>query len=123
MDYQNVYGVEVKARVMDIREITAEKIRAMNDRARYRDFYDFTMIDKKLGFNLKEILNLVKQKEVRKNINPKNISDNWQVALQSKQAGLDSIYYSEILSDKEIEKSIHQLQFTEISESLSKILP
>ncbi|MBI2436907.1 MAG: nucleotidyl transferase AbiEii/AbiGii toxin family protein [Candidatus Magasanikbacteria bacterium] len=44
MDYHNAFGVKTKVRVMDIREIAAEKMRAMNDRVRYRDFYDFTMI-------------------------------------------------------------------------------
>ncbi len=29
---------------MDIREMCAEKIRAANERARYRDFYDLYMI-------------------------------------------------------------------------------
>ena len=48
MDYQNVFGVKTKVRVMDIREIAAEKIRAMNDRARYRDFFDFVIISNKL---------------------------------------------------------------------------
>lgn len=42
-----------KVRVMDIREITAEKIRAMSDRIRYRDFYDFAMILKKLAINFR----------------------------------------------------------------------
>ena len=41
LDYKNIYGVKTKVRVMDIREIAAEKIRAMNDRARYRDYYDY----------------------------------------------------------------------------------
>jgi len=45
IDYQNIYGVKTKTRVMDIREIVAEKIRAMSDRARYRDYYDFVMIN------------------------------------------------------------------------------
>lgn len=31
--------------VMDIREMCAEKIRAANERARYRDFYDLYMLE------------------------------------------------------------------------------
>jgi len=47
MEYHNHYGVDARAMVMDIQEIVAEKIRAINDRVRYRDFYDFSMINKK----------------------------------------------------------------------------
>lgn len=39
LKYHNVWGVDFTIKVMDIREICAEKIRAMNDRARYRDFF------------------------------------------------------------------------------------
>src|SRR4030043_1159452 len=39
LKYRNVWGIETKVRVMDIKEICAEKIRAANDRIRYRDFY------------------------------------------------------------------------------------
>ena len=42
--YRNAWGVEFPVRVMDIREICAEKIRAMSGRARYRDFYDLSLI-------------------------------------------------------------------------------
>ncbi len=52
MNYKNVYGIKTKVRVMDIREISAEKIRAMSDRVRYRDFYDFTMIAKNYQLTL-----------------------------------------------------------------------
>lgn len=44
MEYKNVWGLDVKVKVMDIKEICAEKIRAMSDRSRYRDFYDFYQI-------------------------------------------------------------------------------
>jgi predicted nucleotidyltransferase component of viral defense system len=79
MDYHNAYGVETKVRVMDIEEIASEKIRAMNDRVRYRDFYDFTMICLKLDVNLAKVVELVRQKEVRKPIRPRNILSNWQL--------------------------------------------
>ena len=38
--YINVWNVTVSTLVMDPREICAEKIRAVSQRARYRDFYD-----------------------------------------------------------------------------------
>lgn len=51
MEYKNVWGVDIKVRVMDIKEICSEKIRAMSDRARYRDFYDYYLIMKHFSFN------------------------------------------------------------------------
>ena len=44
LPYRTAWGFEFPVRVMDIREICAEKIRAMSDRARYRDFYDMFLI-------------------------------------------------------------------------------
>lgn len=114
MNYQNIYGVRTKVRVMDVREITAEKIRAMSDRARYRDYYDFVMILKKLTINLKEILNLVNKKEIRKTISTKSILNNWQIAKQDKQADQQTIYYTENLSDNEIESELNKLNFKNI---------
>jgi hypothetical protein len=34
----------------------------MSNRARYRDYYDFVMITKKLKVEIDEVINLVKQK-------------------------------------------------------------
>ena len=115
MDYRNGYGVKTKVRVMDIREITAEKIRAMNDRVRYRDFYDFTMICQKLNSNLAEVIELVRQKEVRKPISPQTILSNWKLSKKDKNNELAAIRYSEELSDESIEIQIERLQFSEIS--------
>ena len=111
MDYKNIYGVKTKVRVMDIREIAAEKIRAMNDRIRYRDFYDFVMIVKKLKINLTEVVGLVRQKEVRQTISTKNILKNWQLAKSEKQDDLQNIYYTEGLEDDEIKKELAKLKF------------
>ncbi|MBI2416020.1 MAG: nucleotidyl transferase AbiEii/AbiGii toxin family protein [Candidatus Kerfeldbacteria bacterium] len=114
MKYHNVYGVDTLVRVMDIREIAAEKIRAMNDRIRYRDFYDFTMICLKLKVDLAEVVNLMQQKEVRKMISPKNILNNWQLVQRDKQNELAAIHYAEELTDEAIAMQLQKLQFTEI---------
>lgn len=116
MDYHNAYGVETKVRVMDIKEIAAEKIRAMNDRVRYRDFYDFVMIGKKLDINLKEVVALVRQKEVRKPISPQTILSNWQLAKKDKHNELTAIHYSEELLDENVEAQLKRLPFSEISQ-------
>ncbi|MBI4653073.1 nucleotidyl transferase AbiEii/AbiGii toxin family protein [Candidatus Kuenenbacteria bacterium] len=114
LDYKNVYGVKTKVRVMDIKEITAEKIRAMNDRIRYRDFYDFAMIMKKLNVNTTEVISLIKQKEIRKIISKINILENWRLARQEKQQEFSSIFYFEEVADEEVEKWLKKLDFIEI---------
>jgi uncharacterized protein len=115
LDYENIYGIKTKVRAMDIREITAEKIRAMNDRVRYRDFYDFVMIMKKLNVNAGEVVDLVKRKEIRKTISRKNILENWQLAKQEKQQKFSSIFYSEDVDDDEVEEELRRLDFVEIN--------
>lgn len=111
LDYQDVYGMRTKVRVMDIREIAAEKIRAMSDRVRYRDFYDFVMIVKKLSINLNEVLALVSRKEIRKEISKKNILGNWILAQQEKTEDLAGIAYSEDLENGEIKSELEKLNF------------
>jgi len=114
MDYQNVYGIKTKVRVMDLREICAEKIRAMNDRVRYRDFYDFTMICLKLNIDLVEVLELVKKKEVRKTISLQNILNNWQLAQEDKNNEKLAIYFTEELADEHVKNQLSKLQFETI---------
>jgi predicted nucleotidyltransferase component of viral defense system len=114
MDYQNIYGVKTKVKVMDIREITAEKIRAMSERARYRDYYDFVMITKKLKIEINEVLSLVGQKEIRKTISKDNILNNWELAKLDKQEDLQNIYYTKEIEDEEIKKEIDKLKFEPI---------
>ncbi len=106
MTYNNIWKVDTKVNVMDVREIVAEKIRAANDRARYRDFYDLFQILKNFKINLLEITKLIKQKEVRKSISQKSILANWAVAKQEKIGESQSIHYSEVVEDQKIEEMI-----------------
>ncbi|MFH0923547.1 MAG: nucleotidyl transferase AbiEii/AbiGii toxin family protein [Candidatus Falkowbacteria bacterium] len=115
LNYENAYGIKTKVRVMDIREITAEKVRAMSDRVRYRDFYDFAMIIGKLSVNLSEVLDLVRKKEIRNSISKQNILSNWELAKQEKQKDLLSIHYTEELSGAEIKNQLEKLEFKIIS--------
>lgn len=62
MPYRTVWGIEFPVKVMDIREILAEKIRAMSDRARYRDFFDVYLVLKNYKMDLQEIIGLIRQK-------------------------------------------------------------
>ena len=115
--YHNVWGLEFSVAVMDIREICAEKIRAMSDRARYRDFYDMYLVLDTHDIDLKEVVELVKKKEVRQPITKANIEKNWQIVLTQKESEMGQIYYSRQVEDADIEKMIRSLPLTEIAKS------
>lgn len=115
--YHNVWGLEFSVAVMDIREICAEKIRAMSDRARYRDFYDMYLVLDTHDIDLEEVVELVKKKEVRQPITKANIEKNWQIVLTQKEKEMGQIYYSRQVEDADIEKMIRSLPLTEISKS------
>lgn len=109
LEYKNIWKVDTKAKAMDIREIVAEKLRAMSDRARYRDFYDLFQILKNFKIDLEEIVELIKQKEVRKTISQESMSANWKIAKQEKSGESQKIYYSEEVADIEIEGMLKKM--------------
>jgi len=114
MRYENVWNVNTKVRVMDIKEICAEKIRATSDRARFRDFYDLFQILEKFHLNLNEIIKLIKQKEIRKPISKLSILNNWKIAQQERNGATQKIYYSEEITNLKIRKKLDQLKFKTI---------
>ncbi|NLV31307.1 MAG: nucleotidyl transferase AbiEii/AbiGii toxin family protein [Acidobacteria bacterium] len=101
-EYRNHYGVQAAVRVMDLREILAEKIRAASGRARYRDFYDIAMILDGFAMNIGEVLDLVRRKEIRKPVSHGSMLRNWKIARQEKDGRSDQIVYSRDVSEKEI---------------------
>jgi predicted nucleotidyltransferase component of viral defense system len=111
LTYHNVWGVEFTVAVMDIKEICAEKIRAMSDRARYRDFYDMYLLLQKYELDLDEIVTYVKQKEIRRFITKANIQTNWKVIATEKEQEMSQIYYSKQIEDNRIEELIENLPF------------
>lgn len=108
--YKNAWGVDTKVRAMDIKEICAEKIRAASDRARYRDFYDLVLLFDMVEFNIKEIAELIKQKEIRKPITQDSMLKNWQIARKEKENELARIYYGKDVGDIDIERLIGKLK-------------
>lgn len=109
LEYKNIWKVNTRTRTMDLREMAAEKIRATSDRARYRDFYDLYHIFKNFDLNSEEIKGLIRQKEIRKQISEKSILYNWEIAKQEKIGEAQTIYYSEEVTDKDIEKMLERL--------------
>jgi len=108
--YKNAWKVDTKVRAMDIREICAEKIRAASDRARYRDFYDLALLFDMVEFNIKEITELIKQKEIRRPITQDSMLQNWQTARKEKENELARIYYGKDVGDIDIERLIGKLK-------------
>jgi len=117
MKYTNVWGLDFEVNVMDIKEICAEKIRATNDRARYRDFYDLYLILNSYKIDLAEIIKYIKQKEIRHTINKANILNNWSIIGTQKEQEMHQIFYSRQVDDTQIKKMIEDLPLTEIISS------
>lgn len=112
--YHNAWGLDVNANVMDAREICAEKLRAMSDRARYRDFYDMYFILKEIRPSFDEVVDLLRQKEIRRPIQKDRILANWQQAQQLKQKDIVTIYLKEPVEDSEIWEMIRGFDFDPI---------
>ncbi|MBN1288393.1 MAG: nucleotidyl transferase AbiEii/AbiGii toxin family protein [Actinobacteria bacterium] len=65
MPYHNIFNIPVKVQGMDLSEICAEKVRAINERARYRDFYDLAMAFKKKKINPEVIVATLKKERAK----------------------------------------------------------
>lgn len=116
LPYNNVWGVDVSVSVMDEREICAEKIRAMSDRARFRDFFDFYLLMEKYHFDLTEVLDLLRKKEIRKIISTESILANFKQATANKQDELGLIFYKQddFESDDKIQTLLESFKFEPI---------
>ena len=112
--YHNDWGIVLSLPVMDIREICAEKIRAASQRARYRDFYDLYLIFEQYGFDLQDILAVIRQKEVRKPITSEALHENWPRSVRDLQDGKDPVTYSRSIPHAHIEQFLDQLHFAPI---------
>ena len=107
--YRNAWKIKTNVSVMDIREICAEKIRAASDRARYRDFYDLVLLFGSFKFDISEITELIKKKEIRKPIKQESMLNNWKIAKKEKEEELSRIYYAREVSDADVEGLIQKL--------------
>lgn len=117
MKYNNVWGLDFEVTAMDVREICAEKIRAMSDRARYRDYYDLFLLTEEHKLDMNEVVSFIGKKEIRKPITKTNILQNWMVVGTQKNEEMDQIYYSRKVDDAQVENMIEDLPFSEISRS------
>jgi predicted nucleotidyltransferase component of viral defense system len=118
MKYNNVWGLNFEVLAMDAREICAEKIRAMSDRARYRDFFDLFLLVEKYNPDLDEIVQIISKKEIRRTISKAGILQNWKVVGAQKNGEKDQIYYSQEIDDEHIYRMINSLPFTKIHRTI-----
>ena len=107
--YHNIYRVPVTVKGMDLIEICAEKMRAVNERARYRDFYDLTMCFKKKGIEPESVISTLKKKELRKPLSADNILKNLEVAQIARDRGLENLFYREKINKEEIQQLLDKL--------------
>ena len=112
MPYKNAWKIRTHVMVMDEREICAEKIRAASDRSRYRDFYDLYLMRKQFQFDMKEVVWLVRQKEIRRPISKESMLRNFSNAAVEREQELSRVYYAHEIDGKEIEVMIKDLPIT-----------
>ena len=115
MKYNNVWGLDFYVRVMDEREICAEKIRAMSNRARYRDFYDLLLLTETYRIDLAEVVSFINRKEIRQPITKANILQNWSIVGTQKDEEMSQIYYSRAIDDTQIKELIDKLPFVDVT--------
>lgn len=106
VDYSNVYRVPVTVSAMDLKEICAEKVRAINERARYRDFYDLAIVLRNHPLDSEEIIRVLKQKELRKPLSKDHILDNLNIVSKAKESGSENLYYKEEIFSEEIKSAL-----------------
>jgi predicted nucleotidyltransferase component of viral defense system len=117
-EYKNVWGISFSVNVMDSTEICTEKLRACNDRFRYRDFYDLYMIVKTLDLNLKDIISLIPQKEIRKPFSKKNVTENLNFALNEISEEGDTVSYEKDIARENLIKFFNSLKLPTLMPSV-----
>ena len=86
----------------------------MSGRARYRDFYDISLILAEHPVDLEEVTGYVQQKEIREPITKASILFNWNLTRDQKESELKAIYFSRDVEDQQIEEMIQRLPFEAI---------
>jgi uncharacterized protein len=107
--YNNCYMVPVSVMAMDVKEICAEKLRAVNERARYRDFYDLALIMRIYNIAPDEVTSILLKKEIRKPLNKDLVFENLNIAESALLSGSENIFYKESLGSTEIKALIDKL--------------
>ena len=94
---------------MDIIEIAAEKIRALNERPKPRDLYDLYLVGKYFDLDTKEAIDLLRKKEMFLPLTKERTSDNCKVALEAFENEMERLYYRELVSKDELKIIAQQI--------------
>ncbi len=119
--YRNVWGLNFSVSVMDPIEICAEKIRACNDRFRYRDFYDLYMMVNEYGTDIKKSIKIIPKKEIRKDISKENIIRNLGYALEEVSKKADTVYYKKEIDSEKLNNFFMKLNIPQFNPNISEI--
>jgi len=109
MEYRNRYNVKLSCLVMDKKEIFAEKIRTLNERARPRDSYDLVILRKTFNLEIKEGLALLQRKESHAQLNKDKVAENLALSLDRFDDEMKELYYRNIVDKEEIERFSEEL--------------
>lgn len=109
VEYKNYYGVKFHCLVMDIKEIFAEKIRTLIDRARPRDLYDLIILQKRYGIKINEGIILLAQKEFHKPLDKIAIEENINISLDRWEQEMKELYYKEPVIEEEAKNFTDEL--------------
>jgi len=104
MEYRNYYGIKLSCLVMDKNEIFAEKMRALNDRARPRDPYDLVILKKKLKLKTEDGLKLLLKKELYRPLDREKITENLRISLERFEDETAELYYREPVTKDEVQE-------------------
>jgi predicted nucleotidyltransferase component of viral defense system len=116
--YKNVWGVDFEVSVMDPIEICAEKIRACNERFRYRDFYDLFMLLKYLQIDIEQAIKILPKKEIRKDISKVNVLKHLDYALEEISKNSDTVYYKEKCENSDLKNFFNKLQIPDLAKNI-----
>jgi predicted nucleotidyltransferase component of viral defense system len=118
-EYRNVWGLDFSVNVMDPVEICAEKIRACNDRFRYRDFYDLYMMIKELRIEFDSAAKLLVRKEIRNNISKERVLRNLNLALNEVDELGDTVEYKKAVNSEKLKNFFENLVIPDLRVNVS----
>lgn len=109
MQYRNYYNVRLSCPVMDKKEIFAEKIRALNDRARPRDLYDLVVLRNRFSIGIKESIDLLARKESHNALDKDRVAENLKISLDRFDDEMRELYYRDGVQKSEIRQFAEEL--------------
>jgi hypothetical protein len=102
---------------MTLELLSKSQLQIINRRSNLRYPLDAAMILDTRQIEMREILDLVHQKEIRQTISQESILRNWEIAKQEKGKGVDLIVYTKEIPEEKILEAIERIGHFEITKS------